>query len=551
MNPAPQRARVGRGRRSLDPLVISVQTRAPSEVSQFMDLKAAPSPCVICGAVEFTLSATGQTAPSGLPSTCRQCGSLEHERAARVVLNALPRHWLESSKCLRLAEDRAIPNGWFSELSDERPREQDVPRKRFDWVYGPHRLFDEGAERDATLEQLLGLVNEGTLLLSDGFLAARYEPAATDKRTPLRGARYASALREKLPRASILELVALDPSSLTLDCVFAVSLNSKRLVEMATLAAQRNIHARVFEASPGETRASTGNGQMTVGELPPAFDVEIYRELNADLRKLSPQEAQRHYLRHGIGEGRRSHALPNRNAFADLAARGEVLEIGPYRSPMLRGPQISYFDVLDSAGLRERAARHQRSSEGVPEKIHFVSPTGDLSIVDRKFDAVLSSHCIEHQPDLIRHLLAVGRLLRPGGRYFLLVPDYRYCFDHFLRPSTIADVLDAHYTQRRIHSLRSQVEHRALTTHNDAIRHWGGDHGSVEKVGARALQALRTYREDSDAYVDVHAWYFHPGSFEELIGILCELKHSTLRVERVYPTLENANEFWAVLESTS
>lgn len=517
-----------------------------------MDSKVAPAPCVICGAVEFTPSANGQTAPSGLPSTCRQCGSLEYERAARVVLNALPRHWLESSKCLRLAKDRAIPNGWFSELSDERPQGQsDAPRTRFDWVYGPHRLYDEAAERDATLDQLLGVVHEGTLLLSDGFLAARYEPAATDRRTPLRGARYASALRKKLPRASVLELVALDPSSLTLDCVFAVSLNSKRLVEIATLAAQRNIHARVFEPPPTETPTSASSAQMPARELPPAFDVEIYRELNTDLRSLSPEQAQRHYLRHGIGEGRRAHGLPNREAFANLAARGEVLEIGPFRNPMLRGAQISYFDVLDSAGLRDRAARHQRSSEGVPEKIHFVSPTGDLSIVDRKFDAILSSHCVEHQPDLIAHLLAVGRLLRPGGRYFLLVPDYRYCFDHFMRPSTIADVLDAHYTQRRIHSLRSQVEHRALTTHNDPIRHWRGDHGSVDKIGARALQALRTFREDSNAYIDVHAWYFNPRSFEDLIGILCELKHSTLRVERVYPTLENENEFWAVLESTS
>lgn len=518
-----------------------------------MDSNVTSSPCVICNGVNFTLSSNGQLAPSGLPSKCGQCGSLENERATRVVLNALPRHWLESSKCLRLLDDRALPSGWFSEVSAERPpMESEAPRTRFDWVYVQHRLYDQGAERDPPLERLLDLADQGTLLLSDGFLAARHEPAPTDARTPLRGPGYASALRRKLPHASILELVALDPSSLTLGCVFAVSLNGKRLVEIAALAAQRNIHARVFEPVLEKSRPSPAEKtSMKKAELPPAFDVEIYRELHADLRALTPDEAQRHYLRHGIREGRRGHALRNRGAFANFAAQGEALEIGPFTNPMLRGPKISYFDVLDSAGLRERAARLNRPFEAVPTKIDFVSPTGDLDIVDRKFDAVFSSHCIEHQPDLIRHLLAVGRLLRPGGRYFLLIPDHRYCFDHFMRPSTIADVLDAHYAQRRIHSLRSQVEHHALTTHNDASRHWRGDHGKTEKVGERALQALVAFRADSDAYVDVHAWYFTPTSFEELIGILCQLKHSTLRVERVYPTLENENEFWAVLESTS
>ncbi len=48
-------------------------------------------------------------------------------------------------------------------------------------------------------------------------------------------------------------------------------------------------------------------------------------------------------------------------------------------------------------------------------KIEYLSPTGDLTIVNRRFHAVLSSHCIEHQPDLIRHLQHVAALLDPGG----------------------------------------------------------------------------------------------------------------------------------------
>jgi hypothetical protein len=138
--------------------------------------------------------------------------------------------------------------------------------------------------------------------------------------------------------------------------------------------------------------------------------------------------------------------------------------------------------------------------------------------------------------------------LKPGGTYLLLVSDKRYCFDHFLAPSTIADVLEAHYSQRVIHSLQSQVEHEALTTHNNDVAHWAGDHGSPPNVGERTRQALERYRADPNAYVDVQAWYFTPTSFKELLDLLHELGHTSLRVSRIYPTLRDGNEFWAALE---
>ncbi len=283
--------------------------------------------------------------------------------------------------------------------------------------------------------------------------------------------------------------------------------------------------------------------------LPLEFDPEIYRDLHADLRSMTEAELTRHYGRWGRDEGRRCHALPNREAFAELAKDVDVLEIGPFDSPLLRGSNVQYFDVLDRAGLIARAERLGRRGSGVPEQIHFVSGTGDLDIVDREFDAVLSSHVVEHQPDLVRHLQAVARCLRPGGVYLLLVPDKRYCFDHFLGVSTIADVLGAHHSRRVVHSLRSQIEHAALTTHNNAHLHWGGEHRAPPRVPERTREAVLRYRSDPTAYVDVHAWYFTPTSFNELMRLLRELEYIELRVAAIYPTLENANEFWAILEA--
>jgi hypothetical protein len=44
------------------------------------------------------------------------------------------------------------------------------------------------------------------------------------------------------------------------------------------------------------------------------------------------------------------------------------------------------------------------------------------------FATRISSHCIEHQPDLIGHLIGVARLLSTNGLYFLTILDKRSVF---------------------------------------------------------------------------------------------------------------------------
>ena len=72
------------------------------------------------------------------------------------------------------------------------------------------------------------------------------------------------------------------------------------------------------------------------------------------------------------------------NFLAGIDTSGSVLEIGPFDCPVFEGDNVSYFDVLDQHDLRLRAVEHGRSPDRCPP-IDFVSPTGDLRIVDRKF----------------------------------------------------------------------------------------------------------------------------------------------------------------------
>jgi SAM-dependent methyltransferase len=280
---------------------------------------------------------------------------------------------------------------------------------------------------------------------------------------------------------------------------------------------------------------------------PPTIHPDTYRASDPALARLDDDAAIAHYRAYGREKGVVASPLARRE---DLLLFIEddipLLEIGPFHRPLKRGPNVEYLDVLDAGQLRARAVHIGADPAGVPEKIHHV---GDLNAVDRTYDAVLSSHAIEHQPDLVRHLQQVERILNPGGGYFLIIPDKRFCFDHFIAESTIADILQAYHEQRHVHALKSVIEHRALTVHNDHRRHWAGEHGNPERNRtARVKAALEEYRAAAGGYIDVHAWYFIPPSFRSIVTTLRELGLIGLDVAGIYHTPRDRNEFCAILK---
>jgi hypothetical protein len=220
--------------------------------------------------------------------------------------------------------------------------------------------------------------------------------------------------------------------------------------------------------------------------FPPEFDPGHYRSIHADLRVFTDDELRDHYNTRGKAEGRLPNVLGTREMFRDLAlGLGSILEIGPFNRPLFRGPYVKYFDVLDRRGLTELAPKIGVEETDLIPEIDYVSPTGDLSIVPQSFDVIASSHAIEHQPNLVRHLNDVDRLLNPAGCYFIWIPDKRYCLDAFHAESTIADVLEAAIENRTYHTVGTLIAPAPAL----AGRSWllsgrpGGDHSG----GARAL----------------------------------------------------------------
>lgn len=246
-------------------------------------------------------------------------------------------------------------------------------------------------------------------------------------------------------------------------------------------------------------------------------------------------------------------ALPTatlRKDLIDLAKKEpSVLEIGPYYCPALQGDHVYYADVLSKNDLIEKARHDGVPPNGIPD-IHFVTNGGDLSIIDRKFTAVYSAHCIEHQPDLVRHFRQVRDLLHDGGHYYLVIPDKRYCFDHFARESSVSDIIAAQGDT--IHPFMTVVEQFALFTHNDPRRHWLNDHadpGYENGMSDRARGAIDAFQKANGDYIDLHRWRFLSSNFAQLIECLREKGLIRLKAQQVNETPRDLFEFTAILSA--
>jgi SAM-dependent methyltransferase len=90
------------------------------------------------------------------------------------------------------------------------------------------------------------------------------------------------------------------------------------------------------------------------------------------------------------------------------------------------------------------AVRAQRrvAVDSWPGMAHFAAPGVETCIMDASrdlrtltgpFDAALASNCLEHfEPDTAAMVIAdVHAILRPGGRFLIVQPNFRYAFRHY------------------------------------------------------------------------------------------------------------------------
>lgn len=127
------------------------------------------------------------------------------------------------------------------------------------------------------------------------------------------------------------------------------------------------------------------------------------------------------------------------------------LEISPYHSPLLRNTKSKTFDVVNKEKLMDMCKNDiniKDRCENIKE-VDYVNKHGDISVINNKFDIIVSSHCIEHTVDILQHLQDVSNLLNTEGLYVCFFPHRLYCFDHYKPPKSAADIIEAHVLKKK------------------------------------------------------------------------------------------------------
>lgn len=238
----------------------------------------------------------------------------------------------------------------------------------------------------------------------------------------------------------------------------------------------------------------------------------------------------------------------------------KILEIGPYSNPYYRGENVKYFDAMtqdeirfqmineNDPGIKNNIVVSDFELAKVPF-IDYVNQNGDMSIIDDKFDLIFSSHNLEHQIDLVSHLQQMEKLLKDDGQVIMVVPDKRFCFDHFVPESPLSDILESYYNKDKLHPLRTILAMVCETTHNNPYQHLAGNNGGVKGKDINCYkEALERYNNSEGNYINAHRWRFTPTQFSFVMDSLNKLELINLKITKLHLTKKNQFEFYVILD---
>lgn len=265
-----------------------------------------------------------------------------------------------------------------------------------------------------------------------------------------------------------------------------------------------------------------------------------------------------HYTLHGMIEGRPTRKIGlsrEDKALFVLEKDGLGLEIGPSHRPIApkrRGFNVHVLDYLSADELRKKYAGHTAYGVYVEniEEVDFIWKGEALTqLIGRRacYDWIIASHVIEHVPDLLSFLRECEALLKPTGHLSLIVPDKRYCFDHFAAISTTGDVIDAFEEKRTRPSPGQVFNHIAnFTTLGGAIAWEAKTEGDYElSHSIEEARSLFQRARETTEYFDVHCWRFTPESFRLLLSDFNTLGLSKLNMVKDFDT--DGCEFFVTL----
>lgn len=285
------------------------------------------------------------------------------------------------------------------------------------------------------------------------------------------------------------------------------------------------------------------------------FDEAVYRSY-PDLASKTHEDLIDHFLIYGIPEGRLFSKIKGREDFLKLIVptKGKMLEIGPLDSPQLdfKSPNYYSLDVFNKDQLIKNYLHDPAvNKDKIIEPTHVIV-NNDYSRIKEKFKYIFSSHSIEHVPCVLTCLRNFSSVLEADGFIYLIIPDKRYCFDHFKKETEIYDVLQSYYDKRTRPKLSDVLKYVTQITHNNCVEHWNGSHGTTTgKAGLINHYQNLLDRYNTGEYIDAHASFFTPQGFYDIISTLNDLKLVDLKIHKMYHTLRYNLEFYVILKKNN
>lgn len=231
---------------------------------------------------------------------------------------------------------------------------------------------------------------------------------------------------------------------------------------------------------------------------------------------------------------------------------GYGIEIGPSHNPIApkkKGYRVHIIDYMNREQLIIKYKDHDVNLNNI-EEVDFVWQGGnylELTGKTKYYDWIIASHVIEHTPDFIGFLKDCDTILKDDGVISLVVPDKRYCFDHYRPIAGLSRIIDNHFQKNNIHTPGAVAEYFLNIVSKAGGIAWdsstAGEYNFVHSL-EDALQGMKSVLNEK-AYLDVHAWCFVPHSFRLIVHDLFCLRLIPFQEVDFFPT--DGCEFYVTL----
>lgn len=231
---------------------------------------------------------------------------------------------------------------------------------------------------------------------------------------------------------------------------------------------------------------------------------------------------------------------------------GNGIEIGPSHNPIApkkEGYKVHIIDHMSRDQLIAKYKDHHVNLENI-EEVDFVwrgENYTELTGKNKHYDWIIASHVIEHTPDLIGFLNDCDAILKDDGVISLVVPDKRYCFDHYRPITGISKIIDSHFQKATIHTPGTVAEYFLNVVSKSGNIAWAasttGEYNFIHSL-ENALQGMKSVVNEN-AYLDVHAWCYVPHSFRLIVHDLFCLGLIPFQEVDFFPT--DGCEFYVTL----